>query len=66
MPLGRKQVNVFTGELADVVMEERRTLCDEDEVVAGVPMHFHGGKAFISHRAQGERLTGIFPELHRK
>lgn len=39
--IGPKQVNVFTGELADVVMEERRTLCDEYQVVTGVPVNFH-------------------------
>src|SRR5690606_5188530 len=48
--VGPVQMDVFPAELANVMMQETRTLRNEYQVMAGMSMHLHRGETFISHR----------------
>ena len=44
---GTIKMDVFTGELSDVVMKEALRLADKNQVMPGVAVYFHLAQAFV-------------------
>lgn len=44
---GAVKMDVFTGELSDVVMKETLRLTDKNQIVAGVAVYFHLAQALV-------------------